>query len=87
MGSDLLNSNQAQIQPRQHGCGLSLLILAAVFIVGLQLGGLPWRYRKQLWQAQGALAGGVIGYIIGRWSAHDRKQLEQPTNNPETPGQ
>ena len=37
-------------------------------IVGIQLGALPYRYRKQLWQLQGAAVGVVVGYVIGRFS-------------------
>jgi hypothetical protein len=47
--------------------GLIAVLLVAV-VVGIQLGGVPWRYRKQLWQLQGAVAGAVVGYLVGRWS-------------------
>jgi hypothetical protein len=43
------------------GLGLALLI-------GIQLGALPWRYRRELWQAQGAAFGVVVGLAIGRLS-------------------
>ena len=42
--------------------------LLVALLVGIQLGGVPWRYRKQLWQLQGAIAGAVEGYLVGRWS-------------------
>ena len=42
--------------------------LVVALVVGIQLGGVPWRYRKQLWQLQGAIAGAVAGYLVGRWS-------------------
>jgi FtsH-binding integral membrane protein len=51
------------------GGGL-VLVLAVTLVVGLQLGAMPWRFRKQMWQLQGALAGGVaglvVGYVVGR---------------------
>ncbi len=46
------------------------LVLAVTLVLGLQLGAIPWRFRKQMWQLQGALAGGVaglvVGYVVGR---------------------
>jgi uncharacterized membrane-anchored protein YhcB (DUF1043 family) len=47
------------------------LAVAAALVVGLQLGGLPWRYRKQLWQLQGVLVGAALGYLIGRLDRTD----------------
>jgi hypothetical protein len=41
------------------GLGLALLL-------GIQLGALPWRFRRELWQAQGALLGLGVGIAIGR---------------------
>ena len=41
------------------GLGLALLL-------GIQLGALPWRFRRELWQAQGALLGLGVGIGIGR---------------------
>ncbi|MBW4532232.1 MAG: hypothetical protein KME02_16235 [Aphanothece saxicola GSE-SYN-MK-01-06B] len=46
------------------GGGL-LLVLVVTLVVGLQLGALPWRFRKQMWQLQGALAGGAVGMVVG----------------------
>jgi len=46
------------------GVGMALALL-----VGIQLGALPWRYRRELWQAQGAALGVVVGLAIGRLSA------------------
>ena len=48
--------------------GALVAALLVVLLVGIQLGGVPWRYRKQLWQLQGAIAGAVAGYLVGRWS-------------------
>jgi hypothetical protein len=51
--------------------GVAWLAVAAALVVGLQLGGLPWRYRKQLWQLQGVLVGAALGYLIGRLDRTD----------------
>jgi sulfite exporter TauE/SafE len=44
--------------------GLGSLVIALV--VGIQLGSIPWRYRRQIWQVQGFLLGAVAGYVLGR---------------------
>ena len=38
-------------------------------IIGIQLGGIPWRFRRQMWQLQGALMGAALGFVVGRLSA------------------
>jgi len=53
------------------GSRAALIALVVAFVVGLQLGAVPWRYRKQIWQVQGALVGVVIGFVLGRLSASD----------------
>jgi len=50
--------------PMVAGVGMALAL-----ILGIQLGALPWRYRRELWQAQGAAFGMVVGLAIGRFSA------------------
>jgi uncharacterized membrane-anchored protein YhcB (DUF1043 family) len=50
------------------GRSLALLALAAALVVGIQVGAIPWRYRKQLWQLQGAVVGVVVGFVAGRLS-------------------
>jgi len=40
-----------------------------VLLLGIQLGRLPLRYRHSLWQLQGAVLGGVIGFAVGQVSA------------------
>lgn len=50
--------------PRLAGVGMALALM-----IGIQLGALPWRYRRELWQAQGAAFGLVVGLAIGRLSA------------------
>ena len=50
--------------------------ISLAVVIGIQVGGMPWRYRRQLWQVQGALMGGVLGFVVGRISsssAGDRK--------------
>lgn len=50
--------------PLLAGVGMALALM-----IGIQLGALPWRYRRELWQAQGAALGVVVGLAIGRLSA------------------
>ncbi len=38
-------------------------------IIGIQLGGIPWRFRRQMWQLQGAALGALVGFVVGRISA------------------
>jgi hypothetical protein len=51
------------------GGSVAAVALALALVVGIQLGGVPWRYRQQLWQLQGAAIGAVVGYLVGRLSA------------------
>ena len=55
-------------QLRKPSQGALVAVLLVALLVGIQLGGVPWRYRKQIWQLQGAIAGAVVGYLVGRWS-------------------
>ena len=48
------------------------MLVAVALILGLQLGALPWRYRRQFWQLQGALLGGAAGFLLGRITAGGR---------------
>jgi hypothetical protein len=50
--------------PMLAGVGMALAL-----VIGIQLGALPWRYRRELWQAQGVGLGLVVGLAIGRLSA------------------
>ena len=43
-----------------------IIVFVVALLIGMQLGGVPWRYRKQIWQLQGALVGVVAGLAIGR---------------------
>lgn len=53
---------------RSLGVG-SALALIVVLIIGIQLGRIPFRYRRQLWQVQGAALGGLVGFGLGQLSA------------------
>jgi len=61
------SDRNAKLRPRLPllaGLGMAMALL-----IGIQLGALPWRYRRELWQAQGAALGMVVGLAIGRFSA------------------
>lgn len=58
--------------PKSGGAFLAVGLVLALG-AGTQLGAIPWRYRKQIWQLQGALAGAVVGFALGRLSAPDSK--------------
>ena len=45
---------------------LLLLVVAASIWAGVALDRAGWKYRKQLWQLQGAATGLVAGYLLGR---------------------
>lgn len=45
------------------------LALGLALLVGVQLGSLPWRFRREIWQIQGALVGMAFGVVIGRYSS------------------
>ncbi len=62
--------------PLALGSGPLVLVLAVV--IGLQLGALPWRYRREFWQLQGALVGAAVGFVIGRFTAGGRSRPEEP---------
>ncbi len=47
----------------------SALTLIVVLIIGFQFGRIPFRYRRQLWQVQGAALGGLVGFGLGQLSA------------------
>lgn len=42
-----------------------VLVVLITLLVGLQLGAVPWRFRRQMLQLQGALAGGAVGMVVG----------------------
>lgn len=61
--------------PERHGQisrALGVSGVALALIIGIQLGAVPWRYRRELWRLQGLIAGGVIGFVVGRFSRPDR---------------
>jgi len=42
--------------------------VALALMIGVQLGGLPWRFRREIWQIQGVVVGLALGVVIGRLS-------------------
>jgi hypothetical protein len=58
--------------------GRALLGLGLALIVGLQLGALPWRYRREFWQLQGGLVGAGVGFVLGRLTAGGRSRRDPP---------
>ena len=54
----------------------SAAFISLAVVIGIQLGGMPWRYRRQFWQVQGALMGAVLGFVVGRLSAAHPKEDE-----------
>jgi hypothetical protein len=58
--------------------GGALLGLGLALVVGLQLGALPWRYRREFWQLQGALVGAAAGFVLGRLTAGGRSRRDLP---------
>lgn len=65
--------------------GVGSLVVA--LLVGIQLGAIPWRYRRQIWQLQGFVLGAFVGYGLGRMlaaapeaDASDRKPPQLPRN-------
>jgi sulfite exporter TauE/SafE len=60
--------------------GVGTLVIALV--VGIQLGRIPWRYRRQIWQLQGFLLGALAGYVLGRLSDSSPADSTPPTKNP-----
>lgn len=52
-------------------------VITVAVIIGMQLGGVPWRYRRQIWQLQGAVLGAMVGYVVGRLSASLPKDPEE----------
>jgi hypothetical protein len=56
------------------GGGGLLLGLSVALVVGLQLGALPWKFRRQMFQLQGALAGGLVGFVVGWGMGRSRRE-------------
>jgi hypothetical protein len=65
--------------------GVTALVIALV--VGVQLGRIPFRYRRQIWLLQGFLLGGLVGYVVGRLSgAEPAAAGERSGRHPLPPG-
>ena len=57
------------------------VVITLAVVIGIQLGGIPWRFRRQMWQLQGAMIGAALGFVVGRLSAalpeeHDDQDLK-----------
>ena len=57
------------------------VVITLAVVIGIQLGGIPWRFRRQMWQLQGAMIGAALGFVVGRLSAalpeeHDDRDLK-----------
>lgn len=65
---------------RRFGAGA--LVIAVM--VGIQLGTIPWRYRRQIWQLQGFLLGAAVGYVVGRFSRESRGKGRSPAGSTPT---
>jgi hypothetical protein len=72
MPEDPLTPRRSEELRQTSGRNLAVLALATSLVIGIQLGAIPWRYRKQLWQLQGALVGVVVGFVAGRLARRDR---------------
>jgi|AACY02.18.fsa_nt_gi hypothetical protein len=59
----------AEESPKHRVPLIWILILGGMLVLGIQLGRLPIRYRRELWQVQGAAVGAVVGFLIGRATA------------------
>lgn len=61
------NRNPARIE------AVSLIGLLVALVVGIQLGSIPWRYRRQMYQLQGGAVGVVLGFLVGRiWRSGEK---------------
>jgi len=71
--------------PNRGSVGAGALVIAVV--VGIQLGSIPWRYRRQIWKLQGFLLGGLVGYVVGRLNAAaPGGQAQSSGQSPRLPG-
>lgn len=68
--------------------GLGSLVIA--LLIGIQLGAIPWRYRRQIWQVQGFMLGALAGYLVGRISGRESPSTSRRpsdcTGNQHKPG-
>jgi len=73
-------ANQGEAGTLTGSFGVGALVIALV--VGMQLGGIPWRYRRQIWQLQGFLLGGLAGYVLGRLNECPKRMPRLPGKDP-----
>jgi hypothetical protein len=74
-GDSIAPQARASLAVRSGG---TLLGLALALVLGLQLGALHWRYRREIWQLQGALVGAATGFVLGRLTARGRARRDPP---------
>jgi hypothetical protein len=81
---DSLEPSQSGPVGRARTVGIAALVIAVV--VGVQLGRIPLRYRRQIWMLQGFLAGGLVGYVVGRLGGAAAAADNRPGRPPHRPG-
>lgn len=70
--STKLQRRDASPPPRRGGARLgAALVVGLALVVGIQIGAIPWRFRREIWQLQGAAVGLVVGYLLGRANRGD----------------
>ena len=65
---ELLKRMAGRLVNRSAAMTAAVAVSLAV-VIGIQLGGIPWRFRRQMWQLQGALMGAALGFVVGRLSS------------------
>ena len=66
--SDLLSNQPGELNSRGGPLArrFGVVALVVALVVGVQLGSIPWRYRREIWRLQGFLLGALAGYVLGR---------------------
>jgi len=49
-------------------------------LLGIQLGALHWRYRREIWRLQGLAVGCAIGFVVGRLGRSSSKADDRSTS-------
>ncbi len=66
--SNLLSNQPGELNSRGGPLArrFGVVALVVALVVGVQLGSIPWRYRREIWRLQGFLLGALAGYVLGR---------------------